>query len=152
MCIVIPVRCVPLMLFLVCAGCVERRLHIRTEPEGALVRVNGRDIGRSPAVWRFHHYGTVRVTTHLDGYLPEQREVRLKTPWYEYPVADLFSDVLIPTRIKDDHEVSITLQPRTESSKAEDLAAADELADRAAALRDEMRDEMREELAEESDS
>ena len=151
MCIVIRVRALTLpvlcLVLLLSISCVERRLQIRTEPEGALIRVNGREIGRSPVDWRFQHYGTVRVEAEFDGYLPAQVEVRLKTPWYEYPVADLFSDVLVPTTIKDNHEVVITLEPRVETTKEEDLATAAEVGDRAASLRDRMRAELATERA-----
>ena len=149
MCIVIRVRALVLVVLLFPLACVERRLQIRTEPEGALVRVNGREIGRSPIDWRFQHYGTVLVEAEFDGYLPAQTEVRLKTPWYEYPVADLFSDVLIPTTIKDNHEVVITLEKRVESTKEEDFATAAEVGDRAASLRDRMRAELTTERAKE---
>jgi len=72
-----------LLLGVVALSCVERRLHIRTEPEGAMVQVNGREVGRSPATWTFSHYGEVRVTAYLDGHLPEQRIVRLKASGFD---------------------------------------------------------------------
>jgi hypothetical protein len=122
-------------------GCVERKLHIRTEPAGALIRVNGRDVGRSPAEWRFHHYGTVRVTAQLEGYVSQQRYVRLRTPWYEYPIADLVSDVLIPVTIKNDHHVSIDLAVRQSSTQEQDEAMAEVVAQRAVSARESMRAE-----------
>ena len=102
-------RCRLLLLGVIALSCVERKLHIRTEPEGAMVQVNGRDVGRSPATWTFTHYGTVRVTTDLDGYRTEQRIVKLKAPWYQYPVVDFFADLVVPVRIQDEHEVVIPL-------------------------------------------
>ena len=120
-------------------ACVERRLHIRTEPEGATVHVNGDELGPSPVSWRFHHYGTVRVTVEIEGYEPEQKEVRLRAPWYQYPVVDLFADVIVPTRINDDHHVTIELKARESTPKAEDQTRAEELAQRAVALREDLR-------------
>jgi len=133
------VRKVMLLLLVLATACVERKLHIRTEPEGAMVQVNGRDVGRSPATWRFSHYGTVRVTAYLEGHHPEHRDVKLKMPWYQYPVADFFSDLVVPARIQNDHEVTIPLTVVAEQTKEEDLAAAAELGRRAIALRDQMR-------------
>ncbi len=128
-----------LALLLLSAACVERRLHIRTDPEGAAVRVNGRDVGPSPAVWRFHHYGTVLVEASHPGHEPEQRVVELKTPWYQRPVADFFADVLLPKRIRDDHEVSMRLTPLPDMTEEQVAAGRERLAAAARTARSEAR-------------
>ena len=100
-----------LFLFVTMTACVERRLWVRTNPKGAAVRINGRAVGRSPVEWRFDHYGTVLVEAELAGHEPIQKEVRLKSPWYQKPVIDFFADVLVPVRIRDNHEVELQLKP-----------------------------------------
>jgi hypothetical protein len=142
------VRIALLFPLVLAAACVERKLHIRTEPEGAMVQVNGRDVGRSPATWRFSHYGTVRVTAYLEGHYPEHRDVRLKAPWYQYPVADFFADLIVPTKIHDDHQLSIALTPVRDRTKEENLAAAAELGRNAVALRTQMEEIQAKEAAE----
>jgi len=132
-------RAALLALLLLPGACVERRLHIRTDPEGAAVRVNGRDVGTSPAVWRFHHYGTVLVEVALPGHEPEQRVVELKTPWYQRPVADFFADVLLPKRIRDDHEVSVRLTPLRDLTEEEIGAEVASLAAAAGSARGDAR-------------
>jgi hypothetical protein len=107
-----------LMLLLV-AGCVERRLWVRTDPPGALVRINGDEIGRAPVSWRFDHYGTVLVEAELDGHRPVQEAFRLRTPWYQQPVLDFFADVVWPGKIKDDHELALRLEPERRLTPAE---------------------------------
>jgi hypothetical protein len=103
---------VAVLLALVASGaCVERRLLVRTEPPGAEVRVNGERVGRSPAVWRFDHYGTVLVEAELAGHAPAQAKVDLRSPWYQKPVVDFFADVVVPARVKDEHEVDLRLEP-----------------------------------------
>lgn len=99
------------MLLLLLAACVERKLHVRTIPSGAIVKVNGERIGTSPASWRFDHYGKVLVEAELPGYEREQRVVRLKTPGFQRPVVDFFTDVVYPGTIHDDHEVLLKLRP-----------------------------------------
>ena len=47
------------ILFL--SGCVERKLTILTEPEGALVALNDEEIGRSPVTVSFQWYGDYNV-------------------------------------------------------------------------------------------
>lgn len=120
-------------------GCVERKLHIRTEPAGAVIAVNGTEIGTSPVTWEFFQYGTVRVTARLKGYETQQQIVRLRAPWYEYPVIDLFSDVVVPATIHDDHHLQVALAPRESTPKEIDLKNAAALGVRATALRDAMR-------------
>jgi hypothetical protein len=63
---------VPLLLALSLAlpGCVERTFVIRSEPEGARVRINGVLQGVTPLEIPFDHYGTVRLEAEpmdLDG-------------------------------------------------------------------------------------
>ena len=130
---------VALCFVFVALGCVERKLHIRTDPPGALISVNGTEIGTSPVTWEFFHYGTVRITARLNGYETEQRIVRLKAPWYEYPVIDLFSDVVVPATIHDDHQLQVALTARASTPKEVDLQNAAALGVRATALRDAMR-------------
>lgn len=145
-------RFVGIVLLALLAACVERKLHIRTEPEGAMVKVNGREIGPSPVTWTFTQYGKVRVAAYLDGYLPEQRVVHLKTPWYEYPFVDFFSDIVVPAKIKDDHDVTIQLAPRPERTSEEDKAFAAEMGARAVALRTQLRElEAQDQLEEQSE-
>jgi hypothetical protein len=126
-------------LIILSAGCVERRLLIRSEPDGALVRVNGNEIGRTPTSWRFYHYGKVRVELEHDGFEPESRIVELKPPWYQYPVADFVSDVLVPSRIEDHHEVEmqlVALTPPEDLEEAEIQARLEALTAAAIDLRD----------------
>lgn len=108
-----------LFLLLSLAGCVERRLWVRTDPPGAEVRINGDVVGRAPVSWRFDHYGTVLVEAELDGYVPVQRAFELRTPWYQRPVVDFFADVVWPGRIKDDHELALRLEAERPPTEAE---------------------------------
>ena len=141
-----------LLVALLAFGCVERKLFIRTEPEGATIGVNGTEIGTSPVEWKFQHYGTVRVTVRKNGFETEQRIVKLKAPWYEYPVLDLFSDVIVPARIHNDHHVSIELKARESTSRETDEANAAALGERAVATREKMRAEIAREAASEGES
>ena len=118
-------------------GCVERRLFIRTDPPGALVRVNGDEIGNSPVDWRFYYYGKVRVEVEHPGYFAMSEIIDLKAPWYQYPVADFVSDVLTPARVRDDHQVVFSMQKLKSLSEEEVDRQLDQLADAALALREE---------------
>jgi hypothetical protein len=129
------VACALLLLF--GAGCVERRLFIRSDPPGATVRVNGEEIGVTPATWRFDKYGRVLVEVELSGHRPDSKVVDLDVPWFEYPVIDFFSDVLAPARIRDDHEVSLRLEPWGEPTEEEIVRRMEALAQSAERARSE---------------
>jgi len=125
-----------LVFALLAFGCVERKLWVRTEPAGARVTINGERVGESPVAWSFDHYGTVLVEVQLEGHLPAERVVRLRSPWYQKPVIDFFADVLCPFRIHDEHEVTFPLEPfrrLTEEEKRREIEALTEAARRARA-------------------
>jgi hypothetical protein len=106
-------------LLLCAAACVERKLLVRTEPAGARVLVNGTEVGVSPAVFRFDHYGTVLVEAELPGREPVQQKVRLAAPWWQYPGPDFFADVVLPVTLRDVHEVTLSLEPVARRSEAD---------------------------------
>ncbi|PYR02565.1 MAG: hypothetical protein DMF97_04325 [Acidobacteria bacterium] len=54
---------------------VEGRLLIRSEPAGAMVIVDGREYGITPAIVRGLERGTHRVRVVREGYVPEERSV-----------------------------------------------------------------------------
>src|SRR5947209_6545212 len=60
--------CVVLAGASVCAGCVERRYTLRTDPPGALAIVNGEEIGPTPVSRSFTYYGDREITFLRDGY------------------------------------------------------------------------------------
>ncbi|MFQ5843688.1 MAG: PEGA domain-containing protein [Planctomycetota bacterium] len=132
-------RCgVAVLLALAAAGCVERRLLVRTVPAGAAVTVNGETLGASPAVWTFDHYGVAVVEAELAGHERVRRELRLRKPWYQLPVLDFVTDVLVPWRIVDERRV--TLELATVAALTEERAARelDKLAGAASKLRREV--------------
>lgn len=124
-----------LVLLLFLAACVERRLWVRTDPPGAMVRINGDEVGRAPVSWRFDHYGTVLVEAELGGHQPVQEAFELRTPWYQRPVVDFFADVLWPGTIKDDHELALKLEPEQPPTPAEIEAGIAEIREGARKLR-----------------
>lgn len=125
------VRAWPLLLLLLSAllssaGCVERELVVETQPAGAEVFVDGRDVGRTdegaPVRVPFDHYGVVVVVARKPGHVPERRRVVLDPPWWQLPPVDLVTDLLWPGTITDERRLEpLVLAPRGEP---EDPAAA----------------------------
>jgi len=52
------------------AGCVRRTISITSDPPGALVWVNEREVGRTPVEVEFLYYGTYDVRLRKEGFEP----------------------------------------------------------------------------------
>lgn len=113
---------------LIATGCVERTVSINTEPAGATVILNDQEVGNSPVKVPFTWYGDYDIVIRKHGYQTIETHHRLKTPWYEYPIIDLFAEALIPVTIHDDRVLeTFALQAYEPPSKEALLERADEL-------------------------
>lgn len=105
-------RLAALLLLAACASCAaERKLVIRSEPPGALVRLDNQVVGTTPYETSFDAYGTRRITLYMDGYVPLSRVLVVDPPWYADFPADVLTEVLVPVGWKDLREESFTLEP-----------------------------------------
>tara|TARA_R110002095_G_scaffold111981_1_gene97853 strand:- start:56615 stop:57070 length:456 start_codon:yes stop_codon:yes gene_type:complete len=93
-------------------GCVHRRMTIRSVPTGALVKVDGDEIGYTPASVDFTYYGTREITLTKDGYETQTVMQKVKTPWYQTFPLDAVSDNLLPFEVTNRHEFTYQLQPK----------------------------------------
>ena len=80
------------------AGCVKRRISISSNPQGALVWVNDREVGRTPVEFEFLYYGEYDLRLEKEGDEPIMTTRWAKTPVWELPVVDLFAEVVAPDR------------------------------------------------------
>jgi hypothetical protein len=108
-------------------GCVERRLTINTEPQGALVILNDEEIGESPVSVNFNWYGDYWVRIRKEGYETLDTHRELKGPWYDEFPFDFFAQITSPKRIVDSYEWTFELSPRKEISREELIRNAEEL-------------------------
>lgn len=92
------------------SGCMHRRMTIHSNPPGARVLVDGKDIGLTPVSMNFLYYGTREITLIKDGYETKTVMQPMRMPWYQIPPLDFFSDNLSPTKITDRHYFSYDLQ------------------------------------------
>ncbi len=117
------------------AGCVERRFLIRSEPEGAAVRMNGRLLGRTPVEIPFDDYGVVQLETDpMDtdqDRAPEYQRFSaafdLAAPWYQWFPLDFFSDNLWPWTVVDRHGALLVLKPALNYNSDEDVLRMKEM-------------------------
>ena len=117
-----------LILFLgpLLTGCVERRLTINTQPQGALVVLNDEEIGVSPVTTSFEWYGDYWVRISKDGYETLDTHRNLKGPWYDQFPFDFFA-MLNPKRTVDSYEWTFELKPQLQPTSEELIQRAEEI-------------------------
>ena len=107
----------------VVGGCVERTIRVTSEPAGARVWLNDRDIGVTPTEATFTYHGVYDVRLEKPGYLPVHEPRKAKAPIYEWPGLDLIAEA-IPARIENSHEWHFELEPDAELGLSPDEADA----------------------------
>jgi hypothetical protein len=103
-------RCLPAigLLWLIGSGCVQRQMDIRTDPPGAVVFMNDREIGRTPFNREFLWYGVYDVVIRKDGYQTLKTTATINPPLWQLVPLDLVTDFL---PLKDERVVSFSLKP-----------------------------------------
>jgi hypothetical protein len=94
-------------------GCVERRYTIRTNPPGALVYVNGEELGPSPVSQSYTYYGPREIVLVADGQQTQKIIQPVDAPWYDNVLTDFFTENLLPFTIRDEREFAYEMTPAT---------------------------------------
>lgn len=94
-------------------GCVQRRLHIQTQPEGAMVLVDRQYVGHSPVSVPFTYYGTREVELQKDGYQTTRVKQRIRPPVYEMFPFSFFSENLGFRERRDVRVLDFVMEPKT---------------------------------------
>ena len=97
---------------LLMTGCVQRRLMVRSQPEGAFLTIDNQPIGYTPVSVPFTYYGTREVQLEKDGYKTVKVQERVKAPWYQYFPISFFTEHFSPREIRDQRLLDFTLEPR----------------------------------------
>ncbi len=100
-----------LALWTLTGGCVQRTIHIESDPPGALVHLNDVEVGRTPVDVDFTFYGEYDVRLAKKGYEPLRTSARARAPWYDTPLLDLVGAALPPGRKTVDIEWFFALEP-----------------------------------------
>ena len=101
-----------LTILIAACGCVEKRMVLITEPYGAIVYdEKNQPIGAGPVDKPFTYYGKYQFRIAKDGYETLVVDQRVRSPWYELPGLDFFSENVIPWTIRDVRYFRYVLQP-----------------------------------------
>jgi len=97
---------------LVSTGCLaERHLVVETDPPGALVEMDWKEIGYTPLDHVIHHPGRRRLFITLEGYEPVLREVDFpETRKSSFPL-DIFTELLNPIARDQIEVVTLKMSP-----------------------------------------
>ena len=109
------------------AGCVQRRMTIRSNPPGALVYVDDYQIGTTPVSTDFIYYGTRKIRLVKDGYETLTVRQPFPIPWYEIFPLDFVTENLWPWEIRDERVVDLAMST-TASMPPESVVARAEQA------------------------
>jgi hypothetical protein len=112
-----------------CVG-VRRELTVESEPAGAVVYLNGDEVGRTPMTKEFTYYGTADVVLRKEGYETLQDRPRVHAPWWQVPPFDLIAEAFALT---DRQRLSYELTPK------EQILDLDALVQRGQELRGDLR-------------
>lgn len=81
------------------AGCVRREIEITSEPPGAVLTLNGREVGRTPTRVQFTFDGTYDVRLRLQGYESVAGSGTTDMPVWDFVGADLVAE-LAPVKLQ----------------------------------------------------
>ncbi len=107
------------LALLALAGCTSRAIVVTSDPPGALVTLNGVEVGATPLEVGFRYYGQYDLRLRKDGYQPLAAAPWANAPWYEYPPIDL---LVLPLPIETKVRWHYDLEPvSVEQGSAADL-------------------------------
>lgn len=103
---------VAIAVVLTLSGCVSRRMMVYSDPPGALVLLEGKEVGTTPVGIDFTYYGTRELTLVKDGYETLTVQQKVPPPWYQMPVIEFFADNFTPGHVTDRQEFRYAMQPQ----------------------------------------
>lgn len=126
--------CALLAAAVLLSGCVERKLTINTEPQGAVIVLNDEEIGVSPVTVGFNWYGDYKVRISKEGFETLNTHRELKGPAHDGFPLDFFAEVLWPERIVDEYQWDFELCPYVQIDRDELIKAAEAVKSRAVVI------------------
>jgi len=112
---------------LLAAGCVQRRMTIRSNPPGALVYVDDYQLGTTPVSHDFVYYGTRKIKLVKDGFETLTVRQPFPLPWYQYFPLDFVTENVIPWEIRDERVVDLAMVPAASTPPESVVARAEQV-------------------------
>ena len=109
-----------ILLAVVCfctTGCVQRRLIVRSQPEGAFVSIDNQPIGYTPLSAPYTYSGTRKIRLEKDGYKTVDVEERIRPRWFDTFPISLVTNNFWPRELRDERLLEFQLEPRAQASE-----------------------------------
>jgi hypothetical protein len=117
-----------LLVGMVCStGCVQRRLVVKSQPEGALVTVDNQVVGQTPLSVPFVYYGTRQIRLEREGYQTVNVKERFRPKWYDTFPFSFLSNNFAMREIRDTRVLDFQLEPKANVEENQLLNRANEL-------------------------
>ena len=104
-------------------GCVERLLMITSDPTGARITVNGKDLGQTPVTIPFVHNQRFEYRIEKDGYRSVAGEVTTQSTWDSIPGPDFVAENVYPGHIRRETVRNVPLERLPATRSRADLEA-----------------------------
>lgn len=112
---------------MLCCGCVQRRMIIRSIPEGAFVMVDGQSVGSTPLSVPYTYSGTRDIKLERDGYKTINVQQRFDPQWYQTFPVSLISENFAGREIRDERVLDFTMEPKSQVQEDRLLERANDL-------------------------
>jgi hypothetical protein len=107
-------------------GCVQRVMTVQTNPPGALVYLNDRELGRTPFSKPFLWYGNYDVVIRKEGYETLKTTAEVTAPYWQFVPFDMVTDFLPLT---DEETLKFSLKPQEQADPGALLQHGEQMQD-----------------------
>lgn len=112
---------------MLCCGCVQRRMIIRSIPEGAFVMVDGQSVGATPLSVPYTYSGTRDIKLERNGYKTINVQQRFDPLWYQTFPVSLISENFAGREIRDERVLDFTMEPKSQVQEDRLIERANDL-------------------------
>ena len=102
------------LLLVSLTGCVQRRLIVRSQPEGAFVTIDRRPIGLTPLSVPYTYSGTREIQLEKDGFKTIKVQQRIDPTWYETFPISFVTENFWPRELRDERLLEFQMEPKTQ--------------------------------------
>lgn len=99
-------------------GCVQRRLQIRSQPEGALVSVDRQPVGATPVSVPYTYSGTREIQLEKDGFKTVRVDQNIRPAWFDLFPVSLVTNNFAFREFRDDRVFDFALEPKEAVSES----------------------------------
>jgi hypothetical protein len=108
-------------------GCMQRRMIIRSVPEGAFVTIDGQPIGSTPLSAPYTYSGTRDIKLERDGFKTVQVQQRIDPKWFQRFPISLISENFAGREIRDERVLDFVLEPKPQIQEDRLLERANDM-------------------------